>query len=604
MKSSLSEDFLPTVVHNFYENQRIAPVCTAYEYKNNGQWVKVNWNEATELASFVAYGLWKLGLKKNDMAAILSTTRYEWIISDMGILTLGAVTIPVYPTLLEKNIEYILNHSESKIIFVEDDQQLKKIINIKENLEFLEKIVIMDLNDSTLKTDDIITFDELVEEGKREKETMPEKINQWLKNIKEESLATIIYTSGTTGLPKGAMISHKNIMANCIDVGSVLEREEGYYTIGYLPLSHAYERINEFGSITHRLVYAFAESLEKVGENIGEISPHLLPGVPRVYEKIYQKIMKSIEMATPLKRKIFNTARKIGEEVFAYKEQKKSVPFALQLKYKIAQKVVFEKLKSALGDRLIYGITAAAPLSPEILMFYQSLDIPLFEGYGMTECMAPATLNVPDAMKIGTVGKPLPSMKIQIASDGEILLKGPAVFMGYYKNDGETKQALDENGWLHTGDLGEIDNDGFIKITGRKKELIITAGGKNISPQEIENVFSQSRYLSHIVPYGDMKKFLTAVISPSEEELVIWAKDKGLKYDDFSQLTKLKEVTALYDSIVFELNKNLPSYETIKFYIIADHEFSIETGEITPTMKVKKKIVVEKYKGKLDSLYP
>ena len=604
MNSSLSNDFLSTVIHNFYENQRIAPACPAYMFKKNGQWIKVNWNDASQIASKIAYGLDKIGLKKGEMAAILSTTRYEWIISDMGILSLGAVTIPVYPTLLENNIKYILNHSQSKIIFVENDEQLKKVNNIRNDLEYLEQIVVFTLSDNSLKTENVLTWEELLEIGKKAKEKAPKKLSRWLKSIKENDLATIIYTSGTTGLPKGAMISHKNIMANCIDVGNILEREEGYYTIGYLPLSHAYERINEFGAITHRLVYAFAESLEKVGENIGEIKPHLLPGVPRVYEKIYQKIMKSIEDASPLKRKIFSWARGIGEEVFSYKEKNEQIPLTLQTKYFIAKKVVFDKLKSAFGDRLMYGITAAAPLAPEILMFYQSLDIPLFEGYGMTECMAPATLNVPGNMKLGTVGKPLPSMDIKIADDGEILLKGPAVFMGYYKDEAETEKTLDEKGWLHTGDLGEIDKDGFLKITGRKKELIITAGGKNISPQEIENIFSQNRFLSHIVPYGDMKKFLTAVISPSEEDLVLWAKEKGLKYDNFSQLTKLKEVKNLYDSIVHESNKLLPSYETIKFYILADHEFSIETGEITPTMKVKKKVVIEKYRAKLDKLYP
>lgn len=592
-----------TVVHCLFGNAKDAPDGVSYKFKKGGRWVSVTWKEAADIVLKVAYGLHSLGVERGDKVSILSTTRFEWIMADLGIMTLGAITVPIYPTLLPHNIEYIVNHSDSVMVFAENREQLEKLRSIRDKIPNVRKVIVFDWDES-MGNEWVLSWDKLLEMGKKERESNPELYKKWLDAIDEEDVATIIYTSGTTGLPKGAMIMHKNIMSNARDVGKILEHEEGEVTIGYLPISHAYERINALGAVVHRLIYGVAESLEKVGENLRDIKPSLLPGVPRVYEKLYQRINQMIEDSPPLKKKIFLWAKNVGERMIEYKETGKNPPFSLMIQYKIADKLVFDKLREAVGGRLKLGITAAAPLSPEIIKFFQSLGIPLYEGYGMTECMAPATMNTPDVNKIGTVGKPLPSVEIRISEDGEILIKGNNVFKGYYKNEEETQKTIDEDGWLHTGDLGEIDEDGFLKITGRKKELIITAGGKNISPQEIENVFGQDPYITHIVPYGDQKKFLTAVISPNREELEKWAKEKGIEYKDFAELTKKPEVIEFYKSLVEKYNKHLPSYETIKYFILADHEFSIETGEITPTLKVKKNVVISKYREQLDKLYP
>ncbi len=592
-----------TVVHCLFGNADQTPEQTGYKLKRNGIWVEVSWKEAANIVLKVAYGLYSLGVKREEKVSIVAQTRFEWIMSDLGIMTLGAITIPIYPTLLPHNIEYIINHSDTVLVFAENKEQVDKLYRIKEKIPNVRKVVVFDWDDS-FNDDWLMKWDDLLKMGEEAQKKEPELYKKWLDQISEEDVATIIYTSGTTGLPKGAMIIHRNIMANARDVGKILEHEEKEFTIGYLPVSHAYERINALGAVVHRLVYGIAESLDKVGENLRDIRPSLLPGVPRVYEKLYQRINQMIEESPPLKKKIFNWAKKVGEEMLKYKEKGRNPPLSLRVKYAVANKLVFEKLREAVGGKLKFGITAAAPLSPEIIKFFQSLGIPLYEGYGMTECMAPATMNTPKENKIGTVGKPLPSAQIKIAEDGEILIKGPSVFIGYYKNEEETRKTLDDEGWLHTGDLGELDEDGFLKITGRKKELIITAGGKNISPQEIENTFGQDPYITHIVPYGDQKKFLTAVISPNREELEKWAKEKGIKYSSFEELTKHPEVQKFYKELVDKYNKLLPSYETIKYFILADHEFSIETGEITPTLKVKKNVVISRYRDELEKLYP
>ncbi len=592
-----------TIVEAFFANSVEKPDQKAYLFKREGRWTEVSWKEASEIVLDVSYGLYALGVGRGEKVSIVAQTRFEWVMADLGIMTLGAVTVPIYPTLLPHNMEYIINHSDSVLVFAEDKEQLDKLYQVKEKIVNVRKVILFDEVDN-MDDEWLMSWDDLLSSGREIRREKPELYKEWLRRISEDDVATIIYTSGTTGLPKGAMIIHRNIMSNAIDVGKMLEHEEEEVTIGYLPISHAYERINALGAIAQRLVYGIAESIDKVGENLREIKPNLLPGVPRVYEKLYQRIVGMIEESPPLKKKIFNWARRIGEEMLSYREKGKSPPLSLRLKYAIANKLVFDKLREAVGGNLRFGITAAAPLSPEIIKFFQSLGIPLYEGYGMTECMAPATMNTPGENRIGTVGKPLPSVRIRIAEDGEILIKGPNVFIGYYKNEEETRKALDEDGWLHSGDLGEIDEDGFLKITGRKKELIITAGGKNISPQEIENTFGQDPFITHIVPYGDQKKFLTAVISPSREELEKWAKERGIEYSSFEELTRHPEVKKLYEELVNKYNKLLPSYETIKYFILADHEFSIETGEITPTLKVKKNVVISRYRDELEKLYP
>ena len=351
------------------------------------------------------------------------------------------------------------------------------------------------------------------------------------------------------------------------------------------------------------MIYAYAENLDSVAKNIGEVRPTILPGVPRVYEKIYARIINQIENGPKIKKKLFQWALKIGKASLPYRLEQKPMPPGIRLKYTLAKVLVFHKISGKLGGRLRIGITAAAPLSPSIIEFFNALGIPIYEGYGMTETFAPAVVSFGKNFKIGYVGKPLPSMQVKIGDDGEILMKGPAVFKGYYKKPEGTPAMIDGEGWLHSGDLGDIDKDGFVRVTGRKKDLIITAGGKNITPQNIENIFTSDPFIAQCVPYGDNRKYLTAVLVVNEQDITAWAKQNNILFKDYKDLIQNPQVYAFIKQKADKLNERLASFETIKKFIISDHDFTLESGELTPTMKVKKNKVIEKFKSQLDALY-
>ncbi|MGB9735824.1 MAG: AMP-dependent synthetase/ligase [bacterium] len=571
----------------------------ALMFKEKGQYVtksvKWFWDRVERIAS----GLLFLGINEMDKVAIMSSTRVEWTLTDLAIISLHCVTATIYPSLLENDVKYILDNSDSKYVFVENTSMLKRVLNVKKELSELKKVILFE--DSAINNEDVLTLKQLEQLG----EAHPDinEIKRRMNNIKMEDTATIIYTSGTTGPPKGAEILHRNIIANLKDVKSLEVNLPGDITLAYLPLAHAYERINQFGAIYANVIYAFAENLDTVAKNIEEVRPTILPGVPRVYEKIYARIMNELDSGSKIKKRLFFWALNTGKASLPYRLKKKRMPFGLNLKYKIAKMLVFNKLSKKLGGRLRIGITAAAPLSPTIIEFFNALGIPIYEGYGMTETFAPAIMSYEGTFKIGYVGKALPSMQVKIANDNEVLLKGPAVFKGYYKKPEGTPAWIDEDGWLHTGDLGEMDDEGFVRITGRKKDLIITAGGKNITPQNIENLFTSDAYISHCVVYGDNKKYLTAVLSLNSQEIIAWAKQNNISFTDYADLMKNKNVYEFIKQKVDKFNEQLASFETIKKFIISDHEFTIESGELTPTMKVKKNKVLERFKDQLDRLY-
>ncbi len=568
-------------------------------FKENGVYVTKSaawfWDRAERIAS----GLIKLGIHAGDKVAIMSSTRVEWTLADLAILSLRGITVTIYPSLLEHDVAFILNNSDSRAVFVENGAARDRVQKVIKDLPGIIAIIVFE--DVPVTDDKIFTLRQIEKLG--DDNPAPDEVKRRMDSIAMDDTATIIYTSGTTGPPKGAEILHRNIIANLKDLLSLTFNVPGDITLAYLPLAHAYERINQFGAIYVHMIYAYAESLDTVAQNILEVRPTILPGVPRVYEKIYARIMSEIESGPRIKKALFVWALNIGKASLPYRLAKKPIPAGLRIRYTVAKALVFNKLSQKLGGRLRIGITAAAPLAPAIIEFFNALGIPIYEGYGMTETFAPAIISYEGNFKIGYVGKPLPSMQVKIAGDGEILMKGPAVFKGYYKKPDGTPAMIDEVGWLHSGDIGDIDKDGFVRITGRKKDLIITAGGKNITPQNIENLFTTDPFIAQCVACGDNMKYLTAVLVLNEQEITAWAKQKRIIFKSYKALTGDKQVYELIKQKVDRLNEKLASFETIKKFVISDHEFSIESGELTPTMKVKKNKVIEHFKEALDALY-
>lgn len=572
------------------------------KYKRENIWMSITWNEFGKMVRNFSAGLLISGMNKGETVCLLSNNRPEWIISDFGILSIGAITVPIYPTLLAKDVAYIINHCEAKILIVENQMQLDKVISVKENLPNLQKIIVFDEYRSDEKI--VMSFEEVLKEGEKYLSQNSSIFEEKIKNCKEEDIATIVYTSGTTGPPKGSIITHSNIMFicnSCKKIWSMINDTDTH--LSYLPLSHVYERVAaEFFGIYNGGTCYYARSYETLSEDVKDAKPTLFMGVPRVYEKVYQRILANIENSPPLKKKIFYWAVNVGKKYIKLDQEKKRIPLSLSLKYKIADKLVYKKLREALGGKVKYLVSSAAPLSKEIQEFFNACGFRLFEGWGMTETTGPSTLNTPLEYKIGTVGKAIPGVEIKIADDGEILIKGGNVFKGYYKQEEDTKEAL-EDGWMHTGDIGEIDEDGYLKITDRKKDIIITAGGKNIAPQNIENLLKTNPLIQEAVVIGDKKPYLTTLIVLAREEIEKYAKEKDIEFKNYNDLVKHPEIQKLAQEIIEEKNKDLAQFETIKKFTIMPEEFSIETGELTPTLKVKRKVVYEKFKDIIEGMY-
>lgn len=589
------------IIESLWNRTEEIPDDPALITKEGGHWRETSFRELGEIVTGLASALLASGLKKGDKVAILSQTRLEWTLSDLSILTIGAITVPIYPTLLQDEVFYILENSDARAIFVEDEEQLVKVMQVRDKLPLLKKAIIF-RGDGASNGDFTMSFKEFQELGGKESFRYKQRLRTEAREIGGDDLATIVYTSGTTGVPKGVMISHENIMFNIRALDKIIISSKGDRALAYLPLSHVFERFNQFVAIHRGNSYAFAESLEKMAENLGEIKPASMAGVPRVYEKIYQRINEQVEKGPALARLIFNWALGVGKRTIPYQEKVEKLPFFLSWQFKLANLLVFKKIKERLGGKVKYCICAAAPISKEILEFFLSLNIGMYEGYGMTETTAPTSMNYPGRNRAGTVGLPFPAVECRIAEDGEILIKGGNVFLGYYKMPEETKKTL-EDGWLHTGDLGEIDEDGYLSITGRKKELIITSGAKHVAPNKLENLFGSSPYISQIVPYGDNRKYLTAIISINEEAVSNYARENEIEFKSYADLARHPKIFDLIKGIVEEKNRLLASFETIKKFVILDHDFSIESGELTPTLKVKKHVVYQRYKDLLGGMY-
>ncbi|MEA1986334.1 MAG: long-chain fatty acid--CoA ligase [Candidatus Marinimicrobia bacterium] len=573
-----------------------------FQYKKDGEWIPTTYSEARDKTELIAMALRKLGFQKGDKIALQSENRPEWVMIDFACSHFGFVSVPIYPTLLPKQCEYIINNSESKFIFVSTKEQAEKIIEIKKHVKHIQKMVVLD--DVDFHEDWIMTFSDFLNIGQDFLKSVDYTLEDEGEKIQKDDLWTIVYTSGTTGSPKGVMLTHFNIATNAQASQGALHFEHRKRWLSFLPLSHSLERV---GSIFCALIGSetfFAEEMTKVPENLKEAKPHYLISVPRLYEKIYAKIIDGVGDASPLKQKIFFWAQDVGSEVSKKHIQKNKKPSGmLGLKYIIAKKLIFSKIHDVFGGEFLFGISGGAPLSKNLGEFFAASGIVLLEGFGLTEATPVTNVVRRDKIKFGTVGPTIPDVEMRIASDGEILFRGPNVMKGYYKNKNTTQKMIDKDNWLYTGDIGIIDSDGFLHITDRKKNLIVTSGGKNIAPTNIENKLLKSKYIDQIVVIGDKRNFISAVIVPPQEVLEKWAKKHEVSYKQYEELLTLPEVFTLLNNEMKRLQHDLARYEQVKKYILISSPFSIDGGELTPSIKIKRRVIMDKYASQIEELY-
>ena len=575
----------------------------ALKYRKQGVFVTLTYAAYYERALMVSRGLGKMGVKPGDRIAILSENRAGWVIADMGILCARAVTVPIYPTNTPEQIEYMVNHSGARIVFVSGKFQYSKLLKIRKSLPGLELVVSFErfLGDPELP---VTTFYQLSEIDSAITPEEKQEIEAGIDRIEPDDMLTLIYTSGTTGVPKGVMLSHNNILTNTrylTEQSGVINEND--VLLSFLPLSHILERTaGYYLSIYNGALLAFADSIEKVPENMVEIRPTVMVSVPRLFEKIYHRIFENAHQMPAVKKALFHWAVDVGKKYVAATYIDRQPSALLNLKYSIADRLIFSKIRARFGGNMKLFCSGGAPLDKTINEFFWVIGIPIFEGYGLTETSPALSFNNFEHIRFGSVGFALEQTEFKIAEDGEILVKGPQVMLGYYNDPAATAETI-HDGWLKTGDVGHIDDDGFVFITDRKKELIITAGGKNIAPQPIENEIKMDKYVSSVFVHGDRKPYLIALIVPNLERLLEYAKEKHINYYQIDDLVMHEPVQKLFEQRLAEINKQLAPYETIKKFVLLAHDFSIDGGELTPTLKLRRKIIYEKYKYKIEDLY-
>jgi len=586
-KSATLADLLPRAA----EMYGAAP---AIRFKQDGAWVSLSFEQVRDTVRSLALGLIDLGVGKGDKVSILGNTRPEWTYFDFAALSIGAVVVPIYQTNSPEECLYVLENSDAKVVVVEDEEQLQKIRKVRGRLPLLEQVVRM-----TGSSDDAISFDDLLARGAGHD---PLQWEQRWSSVTKEDICTFIYTSGTTGPPKGCVISHGNYraMLDMVNQTSVIEPEDVSYL--YLPLAHSFALLIQLGSFDLGATLAYWERDPlKIVPNLAELKPTYFPSVPRIFEKIYTTATSAMEKEGGLKKAIFDWSIRVGQKMRETERAGKKPGLLLRKQYEFADRKVLSKIRGLFGGKLRLAVSGAAPINPEILRFFDAAGVLVLEGWGMTETSTAATISTPDDFKIGTIGKPFPGCEVRIADDGEILVKGPNVFQGYYKNEEATRETI-VDGWLHTGDLGEIDSDGFIKITGRKKDIIITAGGKNITPANLENEIKQHPLVSQCVVVGDRRPYLVALVTLDPEEAAAYAEEHDLPADP-EQLASHPQVREAIEAHLAKINEKFARVEQVKKISILPHDLSQESGELTPTLKVKRAVVAERHAPEIEKLY-
>ena len=599
-------DGCDTLAKLFRERCNAYGAKIAHREKDYGIWLAYSWTDFYEHARLIGLGLLSLGLKRGEVVSILSEDNKEWIYTDLGVQSVGGISSGVYTTDSAKQLEYLVNDSDSRFLFLENDEQLDKFLSVKETMPGLTKAIVFDregLHD--FADDSVIFLDDLYRMGREFLKQHPDRFDEEIAKSSPKDTAILVYTSGTTGPPKGAMISHENIIVSIIGSAITLPVTEEDEQVCFLPLCHILERlISVFIPIGLGSTVNFAESPETVFDNVREVSPHVFTAVPRVWEKVYSRISIMAGEATPLGRFAYRRAVACGMRRAEYLEDGKPVPLGTRIAHAFWDFTVLRNLRQLIGfDRLRRGTTGAAPISPDLLKWYAAVGITVLEGYGMTESSGVISLNLMEDYKTGSIGKPVPGGEVKIAPDGEILYRGGNVFKGYWNKPDKTAETITDDGWLKTGDVGRVDNQGYLYITGRAKDIIITAGGKNITPAEIENRLKFSPYISDAVVIGDRRKYLSCLIMIDQENVEKFAQDKRVPFSNFKSLCAAPEVKALIGGIVEETNREFARVEQIKDFRLIDVLLTAEDEELTATMKLKRSFVEQKHKKLIDEMY-
>lgn len=574
----------------------------AHMSKRGGRWIHLSWAEVGARVREVATGLLVLGLRPGEAVALLSSSRTEWVQADFAIMSAGGMTVPIYPSFTGSQIAHIVNETAARVLIVEDRAALARVLEARGVMPGLDRIVVIEGDGA--REGGLLTWEELRGLGGERAEALGRELAERVAAIGPDDVATVVYTSGTTGIPKGVIQTHANHAATLRAVAQIPGVEPGDVHLLFLPLAHSFARLEAFMGVHRGLVTAFAESLESVADNLREVRPHFVFGVPRVFEKVHARIVARAAAAPAPSRWLFDWALRVGRRVSRLEQAHRPVPGALRLQLGVAHRAVFAKLHQAFGGRLRFAVSGGAPLAREIAEFFHAAGILIVEGYGLTESCPVLTFNRIDHFRFGSVGQPIPGVELRIAGDGEILARGPNVATrGYLKQPEATAETFGPEGWLHTGDIGRLDDEGFLYITDRKKDLIVTAGGVHIAPQPIENRLKADPLVSQAMIYGDRRPYPTALITLDPQALGHFAREQGILVDDPVALGRHPKVRERVARAVEETNAELQSYARIKRFAIVPAEFTEEGGELTPTQKVRRRAVAEKYRGLIEGLY-
>lgn len=568
-------------------------------YKSEGRWNSISSDELIARAKTIAAGLYSIGVRSGDRIALLSESRVEWTLTDAGCIFGGVIGVPIYPTLAPPQVRYILNDSGASVLVVEGREKLDELKDVLGECPDLKQIIYFDPDGMT----EGMSLQQLEDRGRQFQQQNPALVDQLAQEISAEDLATIIYTSGTTGEPKGVMLTHSNLVTNLIDSSGHLSFGEQDVALSVLPLSHVFERQAMYMYLHQGMAVYFAESLQTIGPNLKEVRPTILVGVPRIYEKIYQRIQERAAEAGKFAATMLAWSVDVGREYAKHTVGHRPVPLLLKLKHKLASKLVFSKWHAAFGGRMRLLLSGGAALPEDLQYIYIGAGIPIIQGYGLTETSPVITSSGIEDMRIGTVGYAIPNVEIRIADDGEIEVRGPNIMQGYYNKPEETRAVFTDDGWFKTGDVGTLDEDGYLRITDRKKELFKTSGGKYISPQPIEQMIKGSRFVNQIALIGSERKFPAALIVPNWEQLESYCKLKGIAVRNHREMCEHPRIVDLFERQIEKFTPNLSRYEKIKKIALLENEFSIEGGELTPTLKMKRRVIDQKYRDVIDKIY-
>lgn len=590
---------MKTICHHVARFKDRSKNTIAVKHKKDEIWKSLSWPEYYDQIESIASALLAVGVKKETRITILSNTRLEWAVCDHAIMGIGAITVPIYQTATSDDMKYILNNSESEILFIENKALLKAFLQVANQCPRIQKIITFENTGSTEKN--VTSWSDFFALGAQERVTHHDEFQKRCADSKLTDTATLLYTSGTTGSPKGVVLTHEQIMSEITEVFPYVGANSTDISLTFLPYAHVMGRIEHWGHAIIGYTMAFAESIERVKNNLQEIHPTFLIAVPRIFEKIYSGINAQMD-ASPIKGQLFKWAVDVGTRAGEFRMRREPLPLKLVAEYTLAKKLVLAKVKEAFGGQVRFTVSGGAPLAREIALFFHACDILVLEGYGLTETTAAICVNTPYSYKFGTVGKPVGDVQLKFAEDGEILVKSKKVMREYYKDPESTAKAL-VDGWFHTGDIGELTPTGDLRITDRKKDLIKTAGGKYVAPQRLENLLKLNSFVSNVLIHGDQKKYIVALITLDPAAVKKFAEQHGIHESDYAKLTQNPAVLEMVRKGVAATNSSLASFESIKKFAVLPSDFSVESGELTPSLKVKRKVLDKKYHEQIEALY-